>query len=175
MATVNNVDLGKIAKTVEAGKKDRSAVRKQIKLSGEWVLDPSAGYQFRTEVPFEKGRKAIEVDSPSYLGGGGNALGPMAFCVAGITSCFIGTFATVAATHGVRLTKLRVEAECSVNFAKTLDLADEPITEGIAFAIEAESSNADKSRLREIAAMAEARCPAIYSMTHVIGVKASIV
>ncbi len=175
MALVNNVDLGKIAQTVEGGKRDPATLRKRIKLSGEWILEPSAGYQFRTEVAFEKGRKVIEVDSPSYLGGAGNALGPMAFCVAGITSCFISTFATVAAMHEVRLTMLKVNTECTVNFAKTLDLADEPITEGIDFAIQVESSNADKRRLQEIAAMAEERCPAIYSMTHVIGVKARVV
>ena len=32
----------------------------------------------------------------------------MVYCVAGITSCFIATFASVAASQGVKLTKLIV-------------------------------------------------------------------
>ena len=171
---VNNVDLDKIAQTAGEGKKNRSALRKKVTLQGEWNLDPAKGYQFKTEMPYERGKQVIEVDSPSYLGGSGGRLGPMAYCVTGIASCFISTFATVAAMEGVELTKLRVAAECSINFAKTLGVADEPITEAIDFAIEARSKNADHGRLQELVKMAEERCPAIYSMTHVVKVSARI-
>jgi len=170
---VNNVDLDKVAQTANEGK-NRSAIRKKVTLQGEWNLDPTKGYQFRSEMSYEKGKQVIEVDSPSYLGGNGSRLGPMAYCVAGITSCFISTFATVAAMEGVELTKLKVSVECSINFAKTLGVADEPITEGIDFAIEARSNNADRKRLQELVRKAEERCPAIYSMTHMIKVSARI-
>jgi uncharacterized OsmC-like protein len=98
----------------------------------------------------------------------------MAYCVAGITSCFIATFASVAASQGVKLTKLIVNTECMINFAKTFDIADEPITEGINFDIAAESDIADKQKLQELVKMAEERCPAMYSMSHVIKVNAQI-
>ena len=98
----------------------------------------------------------------------------MAYCVAGISSCFIATFATVAASQGVRLTKLNTTVECGINFAKTFDVADEPITEGITFRINAESDNADKSELRRLLKMAEERCPAMYSMSHAIKVDATV-
>ena len=78
------------------------------------------------------------------------------------------------ATKGIRLSKLNVNTECIINFAKTFDVADEPITEGINFQIEAESDNADKQQLQELVNMAEQRCPAIYSMTHEVKVNASI-
>src|SRR5437667_10202470 len=107
-------------------------------------------------------------------GWNGNRLGPMAYCVAGITSCFIATFTSVAATQGIRLTKLNVNTECIINFAKTFDIADEPITEGINFEIAAESHNADKQKLQELVKMAEERCPAMYSMSHEIKVNAQI-
>ena len=110
-----------------------------------------------------------------FLGGQGNRLGPMAYCIAGITSCFIGTFVGIAAQQGIKLTKLKVNTECKVNFAKTFDVADEPITEGINFQIETESENADKSKLQELLEMAEERCPAMYSMSHNINVDAKIV
>jgi uncharacterized OsmC-like protein len=171
---VNNVDLSKISQSIEEGKRNRQSLKKPVKLQGEWNFDPSKDYQFKTELSYEKGKQVIEIDSPSFLGGNGNRLGPMAYCVVGITSCFIATFTSVAASQGVRLTKLNVNAECMINFAKTFDVADEPISEGIDFQIEAQSDNADKQKLQELVRMAEERCPAIYSMSHVIKVNAQI-
>ena len=171
---INNVNLDKIAETTINGKRDRSTLRKPVKLQGEWILDPTADFQFRTELSFEKGKQIIEIDSPSFLGGSGNRLGPMAYCVAGIASCFIATFATVAASQGVILTRLDASVECNINFAKTFDVADEPITEGITFKIDADSDNADKSMLERLLKLAEERCPAMYSMSHIIKVDATI-
>src|SRR6476619_3129756 len=171
---INNTNLDKIAQTIVNGKKDKQTLRKPVKLQGEWNLDPSKDYQFKTELVYEKGKQVIEIDSPSFLGGNGNRLGPMAYCVAGIASCFIATFATVAASQGIRLTKLNASVDCGINFAKTFDVADEPITEGITFRIDAESDNADKSELRRLLKMAEERCPAMYSMSHAIKVDATV-
>ena len=170
----NNVDLNKISKTIEEGINDLATLRRPVKLAAEWNLNPDKPYQFKTELAYEKGKQVIEIDSPSFLGGNGNRLGPMAYCVAGITSCFIATFVTVASSKGIRLSKLNVNAQCSINFAKTFDIADEPITEGIEFQIEAESQDADKQQLEEIIGLAEKRCPAIYSMMHEIKVNAII-
>ena len=93
---LNNVDLEKISQTIENGKKDKAALRRPVKLQGEWILDSTKGYQFRTELGYEKGKQVVEIDSPSFLGGNGNMLGPMAYCITGITSCFIATLASVA-------------------------------------------------------------------------------
>jgi uncharacterized OsmC-like protein len=171
---INNTDLDKISHTIANGKKDKESLRRPVKLQGGWNLDPIKGYQFKTELSYEKGKEAIEIDSPSFLGGNGNRLGPMAYCVAGITSCFIATFTSVAATQGINLTKLNVNTECMINFSKTFDVADEPITEVIKFEIDAESNNADKQKLQQLVRMAEERCPAMYSMLHVIKVNAQI-
>jgi len=171
---INNVNLDKVEETAKSGKKEKSSLRKPVKLYGEWNLDLSKGYQFRTELTYEKGKQILEIDSPSFLGGNGNKLGPMAYCVAGITSCFIATFVTMASSRDIRLSKLNVNAQCNINFAKTFDVADEPITEGIEFQIEAESPNASKQQLQEIITLAEERCPAMYSMMHEIKVNAKI-
>jgi uncharacterized OsmC-like protein len=171
---INNTNLDNIKQTTGNGKRDRLTLKKPIKLQGEWNLDPKKGYQFKTELVYEKGKQIIEIDSPSFLGGSGNRLGPMAYCVTGIASFFNATFVTIAATKGIDLSKLNVNTECKVNFAKTFDVADEPITEDINFQIEAESDNADKQQLQELVTMAEQRCPAIYSMTHEVKVNASI-
>lgn len=171
---LNNVDLDKVSQTVEKGKDDKSTLKKPVKLEGEWILDPSSGFQFKTELGFEKGKQVIEVDSPSFLGGQGNRLGPMAYCIAGITSCFIGTFVGIAAQQEIKLTRVKVSTECKVNFAKSFDIADEPITQGISFLVDAEAENADKSKLQKILDMAQERCPAMYSMSHKINVDAKI-
>jgi uncharacterized OsmC-like protein len=171
---LNNVDLDKISITVEAGKKDKQSLLKPVKLQGEWILDTAKGYQFKAEMSYEKGKQVIEIDSPSFLGGNGNKLGPMAYCISGITSCFIGTFAAVAASQGIKLAKLSVNTQCGVNFAKTLDVADEPIVNGIEFDIDVQADNADKKKLEQILHMALERCPAMYSMSHNIPVNAKI-
>ncbi|HSF00748.1 MAG TPA: hypothetical protein VLA48_07625, partial [Nitrososphaeraceae archaeon] len=67
--------------------------------------------------------------------------------------------------------------ECNINFAKTFDIADEPITESINFYIYAKSEEdkmMDKEKLQELVRMAEERCPAIYSMSHVIKINAEV-
>lgn len=173
--SLNNVDLDKVSQTVEKGKADKAILKKPVKLEGEWILDPRQGYQFRTELGFEKGKQVVEIDSPSFLGGQGSRLGPMAYCIAGITSCFIGTFVGIAAQKGIKLTKLSVSTECNVNFAKTFDIAEDPITESINFKINAQSENADKQKLEQILKLAEERCPAIYSMLHIINIKTEII
>lgn len=174
MAIINNVDLEKISQTVTKGREDKNTLKKPVKLQGEWNFDSSKDFQFRTELSYESGKEVIEVDSPSFLGGNGKRLGPMAYCVAGITSCFIGTFVGIAAQKGVKLTKLNVNTVCNINFAKTFDIADEPISEGIEFKIDAQSENADKQKLQDILNLAEQRCPAMYSMTNIIKINAEI-
>ena len=171
---LNNVNLEKISKTIQQGKNDKETLKKPVKLQGEWNFDTSKGFQFRTELPYENGKEVLEIDSPSFLGGNGNRLGPMAYCIAGITSCFIGTFVGIASSQGIKLTKLGVSTSCNINFSKTFDLSDEPITEGINFEIEVESENSDKEKLNEILKLANERCPAMYSMSHNIPVTAQL-
>ncbi len=165
---INNVELDSVNRLLEQGKKDRSALKKVISLDGEWILDSSKGYQFRAEMAYEKGRQVIEIDSPTWLGGQGNRLGPMSYCIAGISSCFMATVASIAAMKGIRLKRLNVKAKCTINFSKTLDLADEPITEGISFDVDADAENASKEELRNMLRLAEDRCPALYSMKNVV-------
>ena len=57
---INNVDLDKISQTTAMGKKDKSTLRKPVKLEGEWILDSAAGYQFKTELSYENGKQIIK-------------------------------------------------------------------------------------------------------------------
>ena len=84
------------------------------------------------------------------------------------------TFATVVTSQGIRLTKLNASVECIINFAKTFDVADEPITEGITFKIEADGDNANDPSWQQLLKIAEKKCPAMYTMSHIINVDATL-
>jgi uncharacterized OsmC-like protein len=172
---INNVDLGKIAQTIDDGKKDVEILRKPIKLHGEWVLDAGADFQFKTELEFEKGKQTIEMDSPSFLGGHGSRLGPTNYCVLGIASYFALTFAILAARQGVYLRRLTIDAECVVNFAKYLDVADKPLVEGVKFRLGVESKGSDRKKILQLVKMAEERCPAVYMLTHKVRVQTELI
>jgi len=104
----------------------------------------------------------------------------MGYCMVGITSCFVTTFVSILSSHGIKLNKLRINAECNINFAKTFDISDEPITEGINFEIDIDKNEdegdntANDQKLIQLLTMAEERCPAIYSMSHIIKVSAKL-
>lgn len=118
---INNIDLYKIRNTAEKWQENRQSLQRPVKLEGKWNLfDLEKEYQFRTETSYEKGKEVIKIDSPSFLGGNGNRLGPMAYCKAGITSCFIATFVTVASSQGIKFSKLKVKSECNVILTRPL-------------------------------------------------------
>jgi uncharacterized OsmC-like protein len=86
---------------------------------------------------------------------------------------------TILSKQGIKLEKLKINAECNINFAKTFDISDEPITEGINFEIDIDdtattTTSVDRQQLRQLINMAEERCPAIYSMSHIIKVNAKL-
>jgi hypothetical protein len=98
---INNIDLVKISQTIHNSKRDKSTLRKPVKLQGQWNFDPSKGYQFKTELSYEKGKQVIEIDSPSFLGGNGNRLG--------LPNC-----ATHRITSRRRYLKNKTSSRCSV-------------------------------------------------------------
>ncbi len=98
----------------------------------------------------------------------------MAYCLMGLASSFTNTYVVVAAQQNVKLAKLMINAECSINWAKTFDVAEEPIIEGTKFQLDVQSDNADKKKFQQILKMAEDRCPAAYSMRNRIKVETEL-
>lgn len=161
----NNVDVDKLKATVEGVRKDLSKAKRVNKVEGEWNLGD--GSQFVATVSFENGKMKLEADQPSFLGGGGGAPGPMIYCLYGSASCYVATFATMAAMEGIKLRKLRVVAESSIDFSKVFGLSDNPIAEKVKFTLYVES-DATASKIREIEDMSKQRCPAVYCLTNAI-------
>jgi len=162
---INNVDVDKLRATAEALAKDLSKAKKVTKVEGEWNL--AGGSQFSATVQFEGGKITLEADQPTFLGGGGTQPGPMIYCLYGSASCFVATFATMAAMEGVVLKKLKVVAESSLDFSKVLGLSENPIAGGVKFTLFVES-DAPAEKLKEIDALSRQRCPAVYCLTNPI-------
>lgn len=172
---VNNVNMDRVEESARNGVKNESALRKRVPFHGEWSLDPSAPFQLTAALEYEQGIQRIEIDSPTFLGGKGSRLGPTNYCVVGMASCFALTFAVLAARHGVRLSRLAIDAECDLNFGKYLDVGEGPVVEGVRFRVTAESGDASRETLSELTRLAEERCPAVYMLVNPIRVEAELV
>jgi hypothetical protein len=123
MARFNNVELERLRQTREQFERDPASARRTQVLEGEWVLGNGAP-QFRAILQYEHGQSVLEMDNPSFMGGGGTLPGPMHYCFSGLAACYASTFAIVAAELGLELRQLRVRVEADVNFLRTFGLAD---------------------------------------------------
>ena len=162
---LNNVDVTKAAETVAAITAAPEKAKKVVKIEGEWNL--AEGAQFTATISYEGGSVTFEADQPTFLGGGGTAPGPMLYCLYGSASCYVATYATVAAAEGVTLKSLKVTAESRIDFSRAMGVGDNPIAEGVKFTLEV-TGDADDAKLKELEALAAARCPAVYCLTNPI-------
>ncbi len=161
----NNVNLEKLNVTIADVKNDLSKAKKVNRVEGQWNL--GEGSQFRATVQFENGKVVIEADQPTFLGGGGTQPGPMIYCLYGSASCYVATFATMAAQSGITLKKLSVTAESAIDFSKVFGLTENPIAEKVKFTLYVES-DAPVAKIKEIEALSKQRCPAVYCLTNPI-------
>jgi len=161
----NNVNLEKLYVTIAEVKKDLSKAKKVTKVEGEWNV--GEGSQFKATVQFENGKVTLEADQPSFLGGGGTQPGPMIYCLYGSASCYVATFATMAAMEGVTLKKLSVTAESNLDFSKVFGLTENPIAGKVKFTLHVES-DAPAAKIKELEELSKQRCPAVYCLTNPI-------
>lgn len=162
---MNNINVDRVNGTALEFKANIAKAKKVNKIEGEWNLNQ--GSQFRATVQFENGKVTLEADQPTFLGGGGTQPGPMIYCLYGSASCYVATFATMAAMEGVALRKLRVTAESNIDFSKVFGLSDNPIAEKVKFTLYVES-DAPADKIRELEELSRQRCPAVYCLTNPI-------
>jgi len=163
---LNNIDLDKIAKTVDEVRRDTSKAVRRVEVSGEWVDEPSE-YQFAATCLTESGRFRLEVDSPSFMGGNGSRPTPIHFCLVGIGSCFMSTFMGVATERGIRVRSAKIRASCSLDLRKPLGIGDATTVNNVSLELEVEA-DASREELEEVLRKALDRCPAIYSLRNPI-------
>lgn len=162
---INNVDMAAAAAFANEVKNDKGKAIKAKKVVGNWNLE-EGGAQFSAVLQHASGATTIGADAPPFLGGSGQKPDPVQYCLFGLAACFAQTFASVAAEKGVKLSKLSVSAENSVNLSAALGMGNEPPTELVKITVTA--SGAESSRLSEIEALARGKCPGVYCLTNPI-------
>jgi len=162
---LNNVDMDKAGAFAQEAKADRSKAIKAKKVEGSWNFS-ERGPQFSAVLAHASGTTTIEADAPPFLGGGGQKPDPVQYCLFGLAACFAQTFASVAAEKGVKLSKLSVSAQNTVNLSAALGIGKEPPTELVKITVTA--SGAESSKLPEIEALAKERCPGVHCLTNPI-------
>ena len=80
---------------------------------------------------------------------------------------------TIATVRNVKLKSASISAECQLNFGKTFNISNDPITESVNSNIKLDG-DADMDKLNSIIKEAEQECPAVYSLTHQIRVNATL-
>ncbi len=73
----------------------------------------------------------------------------------------------MAAMEGIKLKKLKITAESSVDFSKVLGLSNNPIAEKVKFTLYVES-DATAEKIKKLEDLSRERCPAVYCLTNPI-------
>ena len=172
MGRINNVDLSKVMEFGELIKNDPDKAKRTQVIEGEWLIN-EGGAQFRSAIKFEGGETVFEVDSPTFMGGGGKFPGPMHYCFYGLASCYTATFATMAAMLGIELKKLTTRVEADVNFSRVFGLGDQPVMEEVRVILNV-VSDAPEDKIREAEELAIQRCPVVFTLKNPVKLTPSI-
>lgn len=162
MAKRNNVDVDKVMAFGEAIKGDPSKARKTQVIEGEWNVKEDKA-QFKSTIKFENGETVFEMDSPTFMGGGGNLPGPMHYCFYGLASCYTATFVTMASMLGIELKKLTTRVEADINFSRVFGISDAPVMEEVRVTLSV-VSDAPEEKIKEAEELAIQRCPVVYTL-----------
>ncbi len=169
---LNNVNVQRIEEEARAIQAGTARATRLNRVEGNWNLDESEA-QFQAIVEFEAGEAILHCDSPPFMGGEGRAPDPLLYCVYGFTSCFASTFATMAASEGVRLRSLRVTGESEIDFSRVFGVADKPVVKEMRISL-AIHADAPADKLQELKELALQRCPAIFCLTNPIKVSVEV-
>ncbi len=161
---VNNVDIDRVKQTTAAVQANPEQAKRQNRVEVDWQFAEDRPQMVGTAT-VEGKPVTLEADSPTFLGGGGMRPGPIPYCLFGFATCFAATFASVAAEQGVRLRRLSVTAETTVDFTRSLGLGDTPPSTGMHFVVRAEADGG-RNVLERLKALASERCPGVYCITH---------
>lgn len=163
---INNVDVERVKETVAAVRAQPEQARRANRVEVHWQFAEDQP-QMSATVSVEGTPFTLEADSPKFLGGGGLRPGPIPYCLFGFATCYAATLASVAAEQGIRLRRLSVAAETTVDFSRALGVSDAPPSQGMRFLVHAEA-DASRNTLEKLGALARERCPGVYCITHAI-------
>jgi uncharacterized OsmC-like protein len=162
--SMNNVNVDAIRKFHAEVEENPAAARKEKVIAGTWNFEEGTP-QYEAVVEFAAGSETLATDQAPFMGGYGGAPDPVQYCLYGMSACYAGTIAAIAATEGIALKQLRVTARNRIDLRKSLGLSEDPIIQGVSLTVEAEpGEGVTFDEVRRVARLAEERCPGIECM-----------
>jgi len=169
---VNNIDLDVLTEFANEVKKDLTKAKKSKQVECTWKLEEGEP-QVEAVVQFRMGEALLQADFAPFMGGSGLAPDPLQYCLFGLASCFASTFATTAATEGIKLESLTVSAQNFIDLSKTLGLSNNPIVEKVKFTVRVKSEAPSES-LERLEKLSKERCPAVFCLTQPISLETEV-
>jgi len=163
---LNRINLNGFKKVQEEYRKDRSKCKKTLEVKGRWRLDVEYGPQFETKLKTERaGEITVQSDETIILGGGGTAVHPVHYCMAGFCGCFSAAFAKWAAMAGIELKKLDIRIVADIDLTVGFGIDDNvEAVDDYKLEIFVES-DAPMEKLNEVLEQTKKRCFCMYCIT----------
>ncbi len=166
LEVVNRVNIAGFRKVQEEYRQDRSKCKKTLEVKGRWKLDLDYGPQFETHLKTERaGDITVQTDETLILGGGGTAIHPVHYCMAGVCGCFSAAFAKWAAMEGLVLKRFDIRAIADIDMTSGFGIEDgvEAVDQ---YTLELTvDCDAPMEKLNEILELTKKRCFCYYCMT----------
>lgn len=164
---LNGVDTAALAATRDAVRENPSLAQVTFALDSSWIegchqsATTGAVRQNGEVVEDRTARYVLESDEPAALLGTDKAASPGEYVLQALAGCYAVTFATNAASRGIKLDSLKLEMEVDFDLQGFLNTnaAVRPGAQGIRVTVHAESPNATRSELEELTQAVQARSP----------------
>ncbi|MBY9004269.1 MAG: OsmC family protein [Candidatus Lokiarchaeota archaeon] len=122
---LNRINVEGFKKVQDDYRKDRSKCKKTIELNGRWRLEADYGPQFEVKLKTERaGEITVQTDETIILGGGGTAVHPVHYCMAGFAGCFSAAFAKWAAMRGIELKRYDIKISADIDLTTGFGIED---------------------------------------------------
>ncbi|MCS6955514.1 MAG: OsmC family protein [Candidatus Calescibacterium sp.] len=169
---MKNVNLKRLKDFVAEGVSNPELLRKNVSVEVKWNMNDGES-QMCSVVVYPLGKKELDIDQVDFLGGGGRSPNPIQYCLVGLASCFLSTFAIVCKELNLNVKSLSVIAKNRMNLSLPLGLDNEKVSEGVEFEIIVDSDD-EKERFEQAKNIAISRCPAVWCMQNSVPVDARI-
>ncbi len=170
---MNNINLEEMKSFVEEVKQDLAKSKRIKKVECSWSFDEKKS-QMVSKVQYAQGETTLQSDLAPFMGGTGSAPDPIQYCLFGLAACFAGTFMSTATMMGIKIESLKVSAENSLDFSKTIGLTKNPISEKVKIVTEVKSA-AKKEQLKELEKLSRESCPGVYCLVNPIPLELELV
>lgn len=169
---MRNINQSELNKFIEQAKNDKNLLEKEVEVEVIWNFDEKLP-QMSATLNYPSGVTTFNIDQIPNLGGKGLAPNPIQYCLMGLGSCFLSTFAIVCNRLNLDIKKLKLIVKNKLNLSIPLNLGNEPVTKEIKFELEIDTQE-DYSKIEKAKNIAINSCPAIWCMKNPIPINVTL-